>query len=139
MTSQFKKDLELGQKYETEAQKKIIDKFNVNILNECNNYKYDFRCSNGFKYEVKTDLISNITGNFFIEILSHQQPSGIQTTHAHYYIINDTINFYMIEVAILKQLIDELGNTKKLIYTKDKASLGYIIKKHLIIELSIIL
>ena len=139
MTSQFKKDLLTGQIGEKEAQNKIIKKFNVSILNECYGYRYDFKCSNGFKYEIKTDIVSNVTGNFFIEILSHQQPSGIQTTHAHYYIINDTINFYMIEVAILRQLIDELGNTKKLIYTKDKASLGYIIKKHLIIELSIIL
>ena len=135
----FLKDLEMGKFYEKKAQEHLYKKFNRITIKECNNYKYDFKCNQNYKYEVKADKCSNYTNNFFIEILSYNNPSGIQTTHADYYIITDTNKYYLIEVDILKKLISELGDTKKLVYTKDKSSLGYIINKNVIINLSIIL
>jgi len=83
--------------------------------------------------------MSKKTGNFFIEFLSYLNPSGIQTTHADFYIISDTNIFYMIEVEILKKLLFKLGNNKKVVHTPDESTFGYIIKKELIIDLSIIL
>jgi hypothetical protein len=139
MNDDFIKDLNFGLEYEKKAQELIIKKFNKTVIKECHDYKYDFKTDDGIKYEVKTDLMSKKTNNFFIEILSHRQPSGIQTTHADFYIITDTDKFYLIDINLLKKLLHELGENKKLVYNKNKTSLGYIINKYLIINLSITL
>jgi hypothetical protein len=66
-------------------------------------YKYDilFKSLN-LSFEVKNDNLMNKTGNIAIEYNYNDKPSGILTTLADYYIINDRINYYMVETYILK-------------------------------------
>ena len=61
MYSKFKQDLLIGEYYEKLCQKLIIKLFNVKIISECKNYKYDFLCDNNLKYECKADIMSNLT------------------------------------------------------------------------------
>jgi hypothetical protein len=134
----FLDKLKLYQPYEMEASKKIESKFNVNILNFCNKYEFDFIDSNLIKYKVKCDKVSEITNNFFVEFKGYGKASGI-TTKANYYIFyNAKGNFYLISVAKLKRTIKEIENIK-VIPTKDKQTYGYLIKTDTIIKCSIIL
>ena len=73
--------------------------------------------------------------NFFIEFKGYGKPSGISTTEADYYIINDTINYYLISVDKLKLLVENM----KIISTKDKLTFGYLIKSQIIKDNSLIL
>ena len=69
MYSQFKKDLSIGQKYEVLAQDRIIEFYenNLKVIETCDNYKYDFRLSNNYTYEVKFERSSLKTNNIFLE------------------------------------------------------------------------
>ena len=113
MYSNFKKQLVKYQPYEKIAADKIASLNNVSILSFCDNYKYDFETSDNLKYEVKTDEASIKTNNIFIEFYGYNKPSGISITEANFYIINDTINYYLISVKNLKQLIYD-NNCKKI-------------------------
>lgn len=105
-TGVFHKDLALGQTYEHIAQIKICEKFNVTIANECDNNEYDFEDSDGTKYEVKFDAMSNRTGNVCIEADCNGKLSGISTTKAdHYIIMTDKRTGYMIPVTKIKKYI----------------------------------
>lgn len=134
----YEKFVKPFEQYELEASKRISDKFKVDILNlfdyENNRNKYDFVDSNGFKYEVKYDKVSNLTGKFYIEFISYGKSSGIDATKADYYIITDGIIYYLIDVLTLKDICKACNNYK---YTKDGTTCGYSIKKNLIIEQSI--
>ena len=95
----------------------------VSVSGICKNYTYDFMTSDNIKYEVKTDVMSLKTGNIFIEFMGYGKPSGIATTEANFYIINDTVNYYMISVLKLKELVK---NTR-ILNTKDGLTSGFII------------
>ena len=126
------------EKYELEAIKRIIKTNNVKIIERCNNNKYDFKDSNNIKYEVKADLMSIKIGNFYIENIAYNKLSGISISEANYYIITDGINYYMIDINILKNVCSKYsiyGNRPN----KNKQALGYAINKNLIIEQSIII
>ena len=124
----FYKNLKKFQPYEEEAAKRIEKINNVKVLNYCNDNKYDFLTSDNIKYEVKTEPASLKTNNFFIEFEGYGKPSGINITEADYYIINDTITYYLIGVSKLKLLIKD----KKIISTYDKLTFGYLIKTQII-------
>jgi len=109
--------------YELIAADKICLLKFVSISGICKNYKYDFMTSDNIKYEVKTDVMSLKTGNIFIEFLGYGKPSGIATTEANFYIINDTVNYYLIETIKLKELVK---NTR-ILNTKDGLTSGFII------------
>ena len=83
--------------YEIEAAKRIIKLNNVEVKKWCNNYKYDFKTSDNLKYEVKTESMSLKTGNFYTEFYGYGKETGITTTKAIFYIISDTINYYLLE------------------------------------------
>ena len=131
----FYKNLKKFQPYEEEAAKRIQILNNVKKINYCNNNKYDFLTSDNLKYEVKTEPTSLKTNNFFIEFEGYKKPSGISTTEADYYIINDTITYYLISVSKLKLLIKD----KKIISTYDKLTFGHFIKTQIIKDNSIII
>ena len=77
------------------------------------------------------------TGNFFIEFYGYGKETGITITKANFYIISDTINYYLIDTNVLKELI---GNNKfPMQKTRDKTTIGYLVSKNIIIENSIII
>ena len=63
------------------------------------------------------------------------QSSGIAITKSNYYIITDTINYFLIDTLKLKELIE--NNTFKTVTTRDKLTFGYLVNKNIIIEKSI--
>jgi hypothetical protein len=133
----FYKNLEQYKPYETEAAKRIEGKFNKKVIKWCNTNRYDFKTEDDIKYEVKTEPSSLKTNNFFIEFEGYKKPSGISVTKSNYYIISDTINFYLIPTHKLKELIE--NNTFKIVSTFDKLTFGYLINKHIIIQQSILI
>ena len=135
MYHQFIENLKKFQPYEVEAAQRIEKLNNVKVINFNNDNKYDFVTSDNLKYEVKTEPASLKTNNFFIEFLGYNKPSGISTTEADYYIISDTINYYLISVSSLKILLENA----RIITTKDKLTYGYLIKTQLIKDNSILI
>ena len=133
--NKFYNNLKKFQPYEEEAAKRIEKINNVKVLNYCNDNKYDFLTSDNIKYEVKTEPSSLKTNNFFIEFEGYGKPSGISTTEADYYIINDTLTYYLISASKLKLLV----KNKKIISTYDKLTFGYLIKTQIIKDNSIII
>ena len=123
--------------YEIEAAKRIIKLNSVEVKKWCNNYKYDFKTSDNLKYEVKTEPMSLKTNNFFIEFYGYGKKTGISISKANFYIISDTINYYLINVNVLKEIID--NNKFPMQKTRDKTTIGYLVSKNIIIENSIII
>ena len=123
------------EKYEMEACERIKRKFNVELISFNKTNKFDFVTSDNISYEVKADLKSVKTNNFFIEFKGYYKPSGIKTSQASFYIITNGTNYYLIEINALK----ELCNSKhaKIRNTKDKLTYGFIINKNIIISRSI--
>ena len=131
----FLENLKTYQPFEIIAGLNICKLNNVNILNTCNNNKYDFQTDDNLKYEVKTDAMSLKTNNFFIEFFGYNKPSGIATTEANYYIINDTSIYYLIEINKLK----EIAKKCKIFKTKDGKTSGHLISREILILNSIII
>lgn len=137
MYSNFKKQLIKYQPYEKIAAEKIALLNNVSILSYCDNYKYDFVTSDNLKYEVKTDEASIKTNNIFIEFMGYGKLSGISTTEANFYIINDTTNYYLISVTNLRKLI--IDSKCRKIETKFSKTFGYLLNKGILIENSFLI
>ena len=132
----FYETLEKFKPYEIEASKRITNLNNTALLKFCDNYKYDFITTpDMLKFEVKTDVMSLKTNNIFIEFFGYGKPSGISISQSNYYIICDTINYYMIETKILKTFVE--NNTYKVVSTGNKSTFGYLINKSFIISHSI--
>ena len=77
------------------------------------------------------------TSNFFIEFYGYGKETGITTTKANFYIISDTINYYLINTNVLKKIIGD--NKFPMQKTRDKTTIGYLVSKNIIIENSIII
>ena len=81
-------------------------------------------------------FVSRLQSNFFIEFLGRNNASsGISTTKADYYIITNSIVYYMIQTNVLKLLC----KNKRILTLKDKSASGFIIPCNVIIEKSIII
>ena len=70
-----------GNSMEEKARNVIVNTYDVEIseITGGDNYKikqYDFKTSDGIKYEVKGDRLSSQTGNFYIEYMGYDRPSG---------------------------------------------------------------
>ena len=78
-----------GKIWERMAQEQLIKKSDntLKLLSECNDYRYDFILSNDMKYEVKASPKAIETGQFYIEFLQFNKPSGISITESDYYIL----------------------------------------------------
>ena len=141
--NRFLQDLEIGQQFEEKARYKIIKYYNnqYKVIEICDDFRYDFKLSNGKCYEVKYDKSSMKTGNIFIEFIAFNKSSGIDKTQADYYIIITPINeienvFILIEVEMLKKLITDSLDVR--IY-KDKYKSGFLFKRDVIISNGIII
>ena len=107
----FKRMLELGQKVEDKAIKLIEAEFKTNCIHRQTekNYKlvhYDFETEDGTTYEVKCDMASVKTNNFFIEYEGYGKKSGLSITTASYHILNSDTSYYIIDTNVLKQLLN---------------------------------
>ena len=132
--NQFLNDLNNNMIYENIAADKICARNHVTILNTCNNYKYDFKTDDHITYEIKADKASLKTNNFYIEFLGrNDKKSGISITESDFYIITDTINYYLIKTSALKTLCKNMSIRT----LKDKSASGFIIPCSLIITNSI--
>jgi hypothetical protein len=133
--SDFKKCLKIGQIFERKAQLKICEYYKNKyfIVNENDNYEYDFLLSNWKTYEVKYNSLSNGYSTIFLENVAFGKPSWINTTKANYYIFvincNDGLLFLKIKIKNLIKII-----TKELYckYFKDSKIEGYVIQVDII-------
>ena len=133
----FNRNVVLFKKYEVEAANRIKAKYNVDVKMWCNDNKFDFQTTDNIKYEVKTEPASLKTCNYFVEFHAYDVPSGISITKANYYIITNTIDYYLIDVNKLKELCENEKTQIKT--TKDKLTSGYLLKKHQIINNSVVI
>lgn len=120
----------IGDFYEEEATKKICLKNNVLVIERqtASNYKtthYDFKTSDDITYEVKADIASKKTNNFFIEYLGYGKPTGIAITTAANHILISPDIYYLMTTKNLKKLIKT--KNYKVLTTKDKQTKGFII------------
>lgn len=132
----------IGDMCEFECQKRIMLKNGVSIIEiqTADNYKtvhYDFKTSDGFTYEVKADNMSQATGNFFIELMGYNKPSGLSITTADMHILVSGNEYYLMNTTELKRLINK--NTFKVVSTHNKSTYGHLIPKHYIKMISEIL
>ena len=147
--------LKFGVKYEKLAQGHIIRYIKENhdkiykLKSEREDGEFDFdlihkESENIVSFEVKTDRSSRRTNNYYIEYNNgFGKPSGIEITKAHYHIITDEIDFYLIQTQILKDIIAngswrKLATYKKFLKNEKPitqiTSYGYIIPKDEIIQ-----
>jgi hypothetical protein len=129
----FNELLILGQEHETEAiiRIEILNNVKLTTRQDETNFKYihyDFSTSDGLKYEVKADFMSNKTGNLFIEFLDGREKiAGIALSDADFYIIYTHQQYILISIEKLK----ELTINKPIRRGKDGTK-GYIIKWELV-------
>ncbi len=119
-------------------QYKILEKYN-------NDNKYDLIIqdteNNIFKTEIKGDRQAYKTNNFYIEFISHDKPSGINTTKSDIllYVVEHDEKYivYWINIIDLKDYINKNYNTIKIGKSKSidcngnfngKYNYGYLIK-----------
>ena len=133
----FNKQLRGGKKYEKRAANKICQKNNVTVVLECNNYKYDFMTSDSVTYEVKHDMASVITNNFFIECASDGKPSGILTTEAQYHILISDNIYYLILTETLKRLIHDKKYIRPASTNITNRTDGFLFSKEVITQNSV--
>ena len=140
--TKFKELLSLGQKYEDEAIIKICNLYNVSVIERQNetNYKiihYDIKTDDNKTYEIKADIKSNLTNNFFIEYSQYNKQSGILITQAQYHILIHNELFYCIETDKIKKLI-EIKHYRTA-STRDGLSKGFLIPVSDIIKNSVVI
>ena len=123
--------------YEVIALERVIKYYNdeYSLFHMCNNYKYDFKLSNLKTYEVKADVRSITTRNFYVEYYDtyNDKPSGISTSISNYYVITDTNNYYMISTRKLRKLCKKYNS----ILNGNKSALGYLVPVDIVITNSI--
>jgi hypothetical protein len=130
MKYDFKTDLKFGNDYEIKAFEQL-KKYKNNDNLTCiynNDYKFDFKTNENKTYEIKADKMSLTTGNFFIEYWCNFKPSGICKTKADYYIITDTINYYMVPTSDIVNYINNEGPPTKAFKSDVGLVKGYLIK-----------
>jgi len=140
MYKQFLIDLKKAEPFELEAIKKVNILNGVSLKMRCDNKDYDFMTSDNKTYEVKNDMMASKTKNFYIEFMSYNKASGIETTKAEYYIlIYDKNIYYLIDVIKLKTLIlsHEVKFQKRV--NKDKTGYGYLIPIKFIVDISTVI
>lgn len=138
----FKQLKAIGDMYEKESRDKITKKYYVDIIEiqTDDNYKnvlYDFKTSDDITYEVKADIMSQTTNNFFIEYEGYDKPSGLTITKADKHILISGDEYYLIDTIQIKQLIK--NNKYKAVMTQNKSTKGYLIPKNDIMKYSQIL
>jgi hypothetical protein len=123
----FLKQLKVGKIYEAEAIKRIKKLNNdVKEIKTNDDNKFDFHTIPDNKtYEVKYDSLSINTGNFFIEFVGYNKPSGISVSIADFHIITDGIYYFLILTEKLKKIVENCNIRK----TYDGSTFGYLLNR----------
>ena len=103
---EFKEALKRRHMVEEIFLKRLKNKYPKSILIE--GYFKDFDIyvpETDTKYEIKSDIKSNETGNYLIEVEHYGKPSALLTTKADYWIIYDQENWVCVKPNELKDLI----------------------------------
>ena len=128
----FKEDLKVGQKVEEEIVNIIRNKYPMAIVVEGYNKGYDIMVPEiPCKIEVKYDIMSHMTGNFFIESNYDGKPSGIITTESKWWVQVDKEDIMWILSDTLNYLIRE-WELKEILFSgshKSSPKKGYLIPK----------
>ena len=119
-----------GNSMDEKARNVIVNTYDVEIseITGGDNYKikqYDFKTSDGIKYEVKGDRLSSKTGNFFIEYMGYDRPCGIAATEADKWMLLYDKSFYVIQTEDLEELTFQATRTSQ---TKDGMTLGKLVR-----------
>jgi mRNA-degrading endonuclease HigB of HigAB toxin-antitoxin module len=129
---EFIKNVESHHKYEILSSKKA-ELYFKSCLKSFNETKdYDILLQNGFKIEVKFIGTFDEYDTVNIECFRNE-PSGILTTKSDYYIITNSVIYYLIKTDELLKIC-EICEIKKLKY-----SFCYIIPKKLFIASSLVI
>ena len=99
-----------GNEMEAKARETIIKTYNVKVveitgLDDYKTKQYDFKTSDGIKYEVKGDRKSIETNCFFIEYKGYGKPSGISIATADKWMLVYHNSFYIIAQSDLFNLV----------------------------------
>ena len=128
----FKEDLKKGQKVEEEIASIIRLKYPMASVVEGYNKGYDIMVPEiPCKVEVKYDIMSHMTGNFFIESNYDSKPSGIVTTEAEWWVQVDKDEIMWILSDTLHYLIRQ-WRLKEISFTgshKSSPKKGYLVPK----------
>ena len=131
----FKQDLLLGQQFET-VFCEILVRHGYLILSMCNDKRFDIEAVKDTlitTFEVKADMMSTKTGNFFIEFVSYGKPSGISATEADYWVLYHINQFIIIKTIHLKKLIEE-KKYDRILSNRHMTTRGYLFKCQTIIQ-----
>lgn len=135
--SNFKRDYELGSKYEKLAPNHIDAFDEIKWAPQCQFFDYDFKVRRGdvwTSYEVKVDRRARITGNLYIEYKCNNLPSGIEKSKADFYIVfilNEKVeNDYKVLVIPTEKLKTQCNKSRIGYCNKanDGRSEGYLVK-----------
>ena len=140
-TSTFKEDLARGQKVEREVLKLVKE-------HHADAYIVDGYCKEWDIYipsinkgvEVKYDPMSQRTGNIVVEIEYNSKPSALQTTKAYRWVFHTGKQAIITTPSRIKVVI-ESNNLKPVKFTglgDPHPKLAYLIKKHLLVDSSIV-
>jgi hypothetical protein len=103
---EFKEALKHGNIVEKIFLNRLRNKYPKSILIEGSFKDFDIYVpETNTKYEIKSDIKSNETGNYLIEVEHYGKPSALLTTKADYWIFYDEKNWVCTEPNKIKDLI----------------------------------
>jgi hypothetical protein len=119
----FLDKLKIGQIFEDASIKKVCKLFKTKLKarqTETNykQMKYDFITEDDNTFEVKADVASLKTGNYFIEISNSTGASGLSISGATYHVLTNTDSYYLLSTDQLTELILQKQYIRR--FTKDK-------------------
>lgn len=128
----FHESLMMGKKVEQMFLLRLKRKYNNPIIIEGSFKPFDIYVPDNHKrWEVKSDMKSNYTGNYLIEVEHYGKPSALMTTEAEYWVLYDSCDWVVCSPIKIKDLI--LSNNYRLITTigkgDDYAKKCYLIPK----------
>lgn len=101
--------LKIAQEHEASVIERLRNKGFYNVDRPEGNFKdYDFSAVYAgvtYRFECKKDLMSAKTGNVAIEIGFKNNPSGIASTKADFYVIEIAQEDWVISVEVLKKMV----------------------------------
>ncbi len=110
----FKEDLPIGEEAELMVLNMIQDKYPTAYKIQGHFKYYDIYVpETGMRIEVKRDIGSNKSSNFFIEYNCNGYDSGIMSSRSDYYVIFDENKFIWIRTDKLKSISELYGRKWK--------------------------
>ena len=136
MNYNFADDVVVGEGYEKLVLAKIKRKYPLVYKREGYFKDYDLYIpETNESVEVKFDLLSEKTGNFFFEVASDDRPSGLFTSKSDFYIICNTKEMFFFSTDHLINLSKDYRLLRSGSRGSDASRTGFLLKRNYIIEL----